>query len=262
MIDDYEVSGKTASEISCELRHEMRTPLNIILGYAELLGEKAKSEGDQGSLTDLDKIRAAAQELTRLVDRVGVSPTRVGHPQLSAEDLAHGHMFEGTLPKIDRTAETGKVLIIEDQADNREVLGRLLSASGHSIELASTGSIGFSKLEECTESGTRVDLILLDMRMPGMSGWEVLSKVRNDNRFCGVPVIVISGVDDTETIARCIEMGADDYVTKPFVPSILRARVNACLVRVRCHQREADLIQRLETSYRELREYLASEESA
>jgi len=74
-----------------------------------------------------------------------------------------------------------------------------------------------------------VDLILLDVLMPGLSGYEVLSKIKADAILRDVPVLMISALDQTASVTRCIALGADDYLTKPFDPLVLRARVSSCL---------------------------------
>ena len=79
----------------------------------------------------------------------------------------------------------------------------------------------------------RPDVVLLDLVMPGMDGIEVLKRIKGDEVLRHLPVIVISGVDDAESVVRCIEMGAEDFLPKPFDPVILRARVNAGLNRRR-----------------------------
>ena len=75
------------------------------------------------------------------------------------------------------------------------------------------------------------DVLLLDIIMPEMNGYEVLKFIRNDKRFFDLPVIMVSSMDDTDSIYRCIEMGADDYIQKPFVQSILDARISFLLER-------------------------------
>ena len=88
----------------------------------------------------------------------------------------------------------------------------------------------------------RPDVVLLDLVMPGMDGMEVLERIKADEQLRHLPVIVISGVDDAESVVRCIEMGAEDFLPKPFDPVILRARVNAGLNRKALHDLEQERV--------------------
>jgi DNA-binding response OmpR family regulator len=85
----------------------------------------------------------------------------------------------------------------------------------------------------------RFDLVLLDVVMPAMDGRQVLQKLKTDAAWKDVPVIMISGLDEIESVVRCIELGAEDYLPKPFDPVLLHARVNACLEKKRMREREA-----------------------
>lgn len=96
------------------------------------------------------------------------------------------------------------------------------------------------------------DLVLLDILMPGMDGYEVLEHMKNDTTLRHLPVIMISAVDEMESVVRCIERGADDYLLKPFNPTLLRARVTACLEKKHLRDREQELHRELAESYEAL----------
>jgi DNA-binding response OmpR family regulator len=87
------------------------------------------------------------------------------------------------------------------------------------------------------------DVVLLDVLMPQMDGCEVLERMESDDRLRHVPVIMVSALEDIETVVRCIETGAEDYLSKPFDPVLLRARLNASLARKRLHDLELEYIQ-------------------
>jgi class 3 adenylate cyclase len=116
----------------------------------------------------------------------------------------------------------GQILVIDDNASNRDLLTRQLTRDGHAVEAAASGAEGLALLES-----RAFDLILLDVMMPEMSGYEVLSKLKLDPRTAEIPVIMISALDEMDSIVRCIEAGAVDYLPKPFAPALLRARIRA-----------------------------------
>jgi class 3 adenylate cyclase len=95
-------------------------------------------------------------------------------------------------------------------------------------------------------SKDEIDVILLDIVMPEMNGYEVLKFIKNDKRFYELPVIMISSMDDTDSIYRCIEIGADDYITKPFKKSILDARITSCIEKKHLRDKEKSLLLELE----------------
>jgi class 3 adenylate cyclase len=90
------------------------------------------------------------------------------------------------------------------------------------------------------------DLILLDLLMPDLNGFQVLERLKADERWHDIPVIMISGLQETDSVIRCIEAGAEDYLTKPFNPVLLRARISACLERKRWRERERQYVERIE----------------
>ncbi|HSH05632.1 MAG TPA: response regulator [Anaerolineae bacterium] len=126
------------------------------------------------------------------------------------------------------------VLVVEDDMLNRILLSTFLQEDGHTVILASDGEAALEQLKS-----NDVDVILLDLVMPKVSGYEVLEQVKQDEQRRHIPVIVISATDDIDNVVRCIEMGAMDYLTKPFNVTILRARINASLM----HKRLVDMEQ-------------------
>ena len=128
----------------------------------------------------------------------------------------------------------GEILAIDDEKANRELLRRRLERQGYTVQLGESG-------KRCLElvSGTRFDLILLDLGMPGMDGIEVLQKLKQDPVHRSIPVIMISGSDDTEKIVKCILLGAEDYIFKPFNPVLLKARIGTSLEKSRLRRQQA-----------------------
>lgn len=120
---------------------------------------------------------------------------------------------------------TSKILIVDDHEDNRYTLKRRLKRDGYLD--THEAEDGYKALEML--DADEFDLVLLDLMMPGIDGFEVLTKLKAQDRFRYLPVIMISAADDTEKVAHGIELGAEDYLAKPFNPVILKARVQSAL---------------------------------
>jgi adenylate cyclase len=120
--------------------------------------------------------------------------------------------------------ETGSILVVDDDRVNRTLLARSLEALGHRVVTASNGSEALDLLQV-----EEPDIVLLDIVMPGMDGVTVLGRIKGDPALRAVPVIMISALEDFDSVVRCIELGAEDYLQKPFDPVLLRARIRAGL---------------------------------
>ncbi|GAB4508763.1 MAG: hypothetical protein OHK0046_02200 [Anaerolineae bacterium] len=127
--------------------------------------------------------------------------------------------------------ETGLILVVDDNEMNRDVLVRRLQRQKFEVEVAEDGEQALAMLAK-----TPYDLVLLDVQMPKLNGYEVLERIKTDPLRRDVPVIMITAVDDLDSVVKCIELGADDYMFKPFNPVLLKARVNASLERSRRFQ--------------------------
>jgi len=125
------------------------------------------------------------------------------------------------------------VLVVDDNESNRDMLSRRLQHQGYDVCIADSGHKALTLLDT-----QEVDLILLDVMMPEMDGCEVLLKLKEDGRRRDLPVIMISALDEIESVVRCIERGAEDYLPKPFDPVLLRARIGACLEKKRLRDQE------------------------
>jgi len=129
----------------------------------------------------------------------------------------------------------GRVLVVDDDRVNRMLLTRSLEREGHHVRCAENGVEALQLLRD-----DPCDVVLLDIIMPELDGVSVLERVKSDPALQDVPVIMISGVDDTDSVVRCIEIGADDYLPKPFDPVLLRARISAGLTKKRLHELERE----------------------
>ncbi len=127
------------------------------------------------------------------------------------------------------------LLVVDDNEDNRYALTRRLAREGYAN--IATAVDGEQALE--LVRGKAFDLVLLDIMMPKVNGYEVLAQMKADEKLRHIPVIMISAVDELDSVVRCIENGAEDYLPKPFNPTLLRARVGASLERKRLHDQIA-----------------------
>lgn len=152
-----------------------------------------------------------------------------------------------------RVAEAAAhVLVVDDNEVNRDLLARRLTREGHRVELAVDGLDALAKLADGD-----FDLILLDIMMPGLDGYEVLERLKADEVLRNLPVILISALADDDNMVKGISLGADDFLPKPFNPHILRARVGASLARKRLHDNEQRYARSLEREMEIAREIQA-----
>jgi adenylate cyclase len=141
-------------------------------------------------------------------------------------------------------AHPGRILIVDDDPLNRRLLTKTLEDDGHRVTDSDNGFAALAALQ-----ADPPDVVLLDIEMPGVDGIEVLERLKADDVLRHVPVIMISGVDDTDSIVRCLEAGAEDYLPKPFDAAILRARVDAGLIRKRLRDLEQDRVRDIFTRF-------------
>ncbi|MDP8208603.1 MAG: hybrid sensor histidine kinase/response regulator [Candidatus Electryonea clarkiae] len=139
------------------------------------------------------------------------------------------------------------ILIVDDQENNRELLYDMLNVYDYKQLLATNGQEALDIMEEQIP-----DIVLLDILMPVMDGYEVLNIIRANDKFRHIPVIMISAIDDIESIVNCLEKGADDYLTKPFNSDLLKARITGSLEKKRLHDLEQKHQEDLIQSYEDL----------
>jgi adenylate cyclase len=229
---------------------------------------------------DIDALLEAVERLSDLADRQGhearhdrlnvIGAVR-GYGEILAEDSPTLHpSLASTLPALLLAVESpivlakppaekkkprrqiaqdpGVILAVDDLPENRDLVSRLLSKVGHTVITAESGEEALELLETMG-----VDVVLLDLMMPGITGSEVLQRLKEDDRLRATPVIMISGRQDMDQIVACIEAGADDYLLKPFNPVLLQARISAGIERKRWHDREDQYREQLERRERFIR---------
>ena len=119
---------------------------------------------------------------------------------------------------------TAVVLVVDDNEMNRDMLSRRLKRQEYEVIMAEDGEKALEMIQT-----HHIDLVLLDIMMPKLSGYEVLEEIKKNPAMKDLPVIMISAVDDLDSVVKCIELGAEDYLFKPFNPVLLKARVSASL---------------------------------
>src|SRR3984957_9450521 len=310
------VEGPLAPAALSKIRHDLKTPLNQIIGYAEMLLEDAESAGRAEAETSLRRLLDSAQaclevqgrlltrepeelkpehfqelkedqtarsvymgeilaelrtervseEWTQDLDKLGIAVSNLG---ILAEKVSakwtHGDAApaEAPAPRVEapvpalwlpgsdpetepRARTSGRILVVDDNAGNREMLSRRLDREGYTVDTAANGREALEKLE-----AGGFDLVLLDIVMPELDGFAVLQSIRADQRWKEVAVIMISALDEIRSVVRCIEMGAEDYLPKPFDPVLLRARIGAILDRKRLRDEERLRTAQMETAFQE-----------
>jgi len=157
-------------------------------------------------------------------------------------------------------------LVVDDSAVNRKVLARHLASLDIEAREAANGR---EALELLGADGAGIDIVLLDIEMPELDGYETLAAIKGDDALRHIPVIMISSVEELDSVVRCIEMGATDYLPKPFNPAILEARVHASLAGKRLHDlelesaaRQAELLKTIERQKDELSRFLSPQVAA
>jgi signal transduction histidine kinase len=229
--------------INAEAQHDLLNWLNQIIGYSEMLVEEINESGQTKLLKDLTSIHDAAQNMLRLM----VCLSGANHPASmpspdNSEEKAQTFCQEvkkSALSELDSDSAEGigKILVVDDNENNRELLSRHLQRQGYQILLAENGGEALSTLAQ-----KRVDVVLLDVMMPDMDGYAVLKQLRSSEALRVTPVIMISAHTDMDYVIKCIELGAEDYLPKPFNPTLLKARIGAVLEKKRLREQEMSFI--------------------
>jgi adenylate cyclase len=133
----------------------------------------------------------------------------------------------------DDMAETGTLLVVDDDGVSRAVLTNMLEKQGHTVAAAKSGAEALGLVRE-----RAFDLLILDLLMPGMDGFEVVEKLKADPALRDIPVVMISSAEDMSGIVKSVKLGAEDYIFKPFDEVLLKARIDGCLERKRLRDRE------------------------
>ena len=206
------------------LRHDMRTSVGHIKGYSEMLQEEAEDRGVPELIGDLKKIHGSAGRLLDLVDQM-LQPEDA--PSDEAESSLGRDADEGPdQPPTEEIAPpteaaSGSVLVVDDDANNRDLLTRRLTRAGYRVTGAEDGE---KALEHVGENA--FDLVLLDVMMPGIDGFEVLRRIRQSYSMSDLPVIMATSLTEADQVLSAFDLGANDFVSKPFEMAVVLARVS------------------------------------
>ena len=235
--------------LEADLRHELLTPITAAIGYTEMLLEDTSDCAAAGSSADmapdLEKILAASRRFLALIgDIVSFPRTQAG--ETGGEATLAAAMIREVVSAVRPLADAasasdeggrGKLLVVDDNALNRDLLARHLLREGHTVALAENGRRALALI-----GAEPFDLVLLDLIMPEMNGYEVLQHLKGDVAHRDIPVIMISALDEIDSVVRCVEAGAEDYLPKPFNPVLLRARIGASLEKKRLRDAEVEYL--------------------
>ncbi len=214
-----------ADQSGREVKHDRLNIIGAVRGYSEMLAEEA-SKLHPSIANTLPPLLGAVESPVSVIGKT--SAAKAGKQKLAQDP--------------------GVILAVDDLPENRDLVSRLLSKAGHTVITAESGEEALELLETMG-----VDVVLLDLMMPGIGGAEVLQHLKNDDRLRATPVIMISGRQDMDQIVACIEAGADDYLLKPFNPVLLQARISAGIERKRWFDREDQYREQLERRERFIR---------
>jgi class 3 adenylate cyclase/CheY-like chemotaxis protein len=207
-------------EPGSRLLHDLRTPLNQIIGYSEMLEEEAQDLDQPAFVDTLRKIASAGRGLSALLEEAfGVARRTTQDP---APESFPVEALEATPDAA--TPREGRLLVVDDNEMNRDLLSRRLSARGYTVALAQDGTEALERID-----AEPFDLVLLDVMMPGLSGFDVLKIVRGKHSRGDLPIIMVTAKDQSEDIVHALRLGANDYVTKPIDFAVALARTDAHL---------------------------------
>ena len=223
---------------SPRLDSELCAPINAIVGLSEALQEEVRGRDQEALLPDLQNIRAAALLLLAgIADVSALSAPEPGktvpplknHPSAGGSwEVGSSLQSSGEVKDQNLGVEEGLLLVVDDNELNRDMLARHLERQGHMVAVAQDGHGALEIIK-----ANSVDLVLLDILMPEIDGYQVLEYLKSDHALRDIPVIMVSALEEMDGVLKCIEMGAEDYLPKPFDPVLMKARVGACLKRRR-----------------------------
>ena len=238
-----------------DLKVKLQQPTKVVINYCQELMPLIETD----FITDLEKINTAANKLLQEIDDLlKISPQ--SDNSIALDSIPEGTTTQsseidiiidtGTLiaENLDQSLETSDytILIVDDNPINRDLLYRQVETQGYQAVTAANGRQAI----EMIQTGN-YDLILLDIIMPEINGYQVLKWIRSGS-WRHIPTIMISALDEIDSVVKCIELGAADYLAKPFNPTLLKARLGACLEQKRLRDQESSYLEQLAIANEEI----------
>lgn len=219
-------SGRDVESYAAQIEADLRTPITSVVGYCEMLIESEREAGRTAMTADLERILQAARSLlatsgdiVRVAGEAGAA-TRV----TDTSALASGVLAKLRPVGGQETEGEGSLLVVDDNVTNRDLLTRQLARHGYMVATAKDGREALQQMERQT-----FDLVLLDVIMPNMDGVEALRRIKADERLRDTSVIMLSSIDEVDSAVRCLQLGAEEYLSKPVEGALLEARIRANL---------------------------------
>ncbi|MCB1740759.1 MAG: adenylate/guanylate cyclase domain-containing response regulator, partial [Gammaproteobacteria bacterium] len=195
------------------------------------------------AVADAERFLETMLDAARRCARLFAEPRSCSTRTTPAKDAIAGALLDvNDLNRhgADEGVNSSTVLVIDDDPDSREILMRYLQRKGHRALTARNGEDGLAMLRALA-----FDAILLDLDLPHLNGYGVLQQLKSDPVFAAIPVVIVSGFNERETVAHCLEQGADDFIAKPFDPVLLLSRLRASIEKKRLLDREHESHERL-----------------
>lgn len=206
-------------------------------------------------LSDIDRIETATTRFREmLVHSLTLSLLESTNPTPDRSVVNTVMLAEALIPTKKQTIAdnyAAHVLVVDDNENNRDLFMRQLQREGYTVTTASNGKDAL----EMVKTGD-YELVLLDLKMPELDGYQVLEQLKRDEQWQHIPVIMISASDEIDQVVRCIEIGAEDFLPKPFNPTLLKARIGAALDKKHFRDRERNYLQQVETYSQKLNQEL------
>ena len=221
----FEVSDAAALKAS---RHDAKNQLNKILLPIQFIGIEKDAEQFSEIIAYVEK---SAEICLTLINQSGRNATATADAEVAQKPEPAPDEIR-PLSRSNDEHRPGKLLVADDDPENRELMARLLEPYGHKLSFAVDGEDALEKIR-----ADDYDAVLLDIQMPRKDGFEVLESLHDSGHLRQTPVIVVTGLQDESDAVRCIEIGAEDFLSRPIRPALLMARLNASLEKKRLRQK-------------------------
>jgi CheY-like chemotaxis protein len=229
---------------AAQIEADLRTPVSSVVGYCEILVEAETEAGRTAMVADLERILNAARalletssDIVRVAEQADEAARVTDSSALATDVLAKLR----PVASAGATEGEGTLLVVDDNETNRNLLTRQLARHGYVVATARDGQEALERMRR-----QAFDLVLLDVIMPNVDGVEALRRIKADEQLRDTAVIMLSSLDEVDSAVRCLELGAEEYLSKPIEGALLEARIRANLEVRHLRTRERALSARLE----------------